>query len=101
MFQFAAEHPPLWQSPPVSGTMRTGMMRAGPAAEPAIEQKHFCLGQTADIGSGLRPILSNSQLFGVDLYEAGLAPRIEAMFREEIAGPGAVRATLKKYLTAT
>jgi fructuronate reductase len=37
-------------------------------------------------------------LFGVDLYEAGLAEKVEGLLREELAGPGAVRATLQKYL---
>lgn len=46
----------------------------------------------------LRDILSNRGIFGSDLCEIGLAERIEQMFIEEIAGPGAVRAALKKYL---
>ena len=46
----------------------------------------------------LRPILSNAHIFGINLYDAGLGEKIEEMFREEIAGVGAVRATLKKYL---
>lgn len=46
----------------------------------------------------LEPILSNSNLFGVNLYDAGLANKVESMFAEEIAGKGAVRATLVKYL---
>lgn len=46
----------------------------------------------------LKPILSNANIFGVDLYEAGIGETVEAMFVEEIAGPGAVRAVLKKYL---
>ncbi len=46
----------------------------------------------------IREILTNANIFGVNLEEAGLADRIEAMFVEELAGPGAVRATLKKYL---
>ena len=46
----------------------------------------------------LRPILSNKVVFGSDLCEVGLADRIEAMFAQLIAGKGAVRATLKKYL---
>ena len=46
----------------------------------------------------LQPILSNPVLFGVNLYEAGLADKVEALVKEELAGPGAVRATLKKYL---
>ncbi len=46
----------------------------------------------------LKPILSNANIFGVDLYQAGIGDTVEAMFLEEIAGAGAVRATLKKYL---
>ncbi|MDO5408337.1 MAG: mannitol dehydrogenase family protein [Eubacteriales bacterium] len=46
----------------------------------------------------LKDILSNANIFGIDLYEAGLGEKIEEMFVEEIAGAGAVRATLKKYL---
>jgi len=45
----------------------------------------------------LAPILSNQSLFTVDLVELGLAPKIGGMLRELLAGPGAVRATLKKY----
>ena len=37
-------------------------------------------------------------IFGIDLYEAGIGERIEEMFKEELAGPGAVRAALEKYL---
>ncbi|WP_295581724.1 mannitol dehydrogenase family protein [uncultured Oscillibacter sp.] len=46
----------------------------------------------------LRPILANAAIFGVDLTATPLADRIEALFLEELAGPGAVRATLKKHL---
>ncbi len=46
----------------------------------------------------LAPILSNPALFAVDLCQAGLAEKIGGMLREMLAGPGAVRATLKKYL---
>ncbi len=42
----------------------------------------------------LRPILSSERLFGSDLYEIGIAPKIEAFFRRMIEGPGAVRHTL-------
>jgi fructuronate reductase len=37
-------------------------------------------------------------IFGVDLYDAGVAEKVEAMFCEMLAGPGAVRAALKKYV---
>ena len=46
----------------------------------------------------LRAILHNEVLFGVDLYEIGLADRVETMFGEMLAGAGAVRSTLQKYL---
>ena len=46
----------------------------------------------------LAPILSNPALFAVDLCWAGLAGRIGGMLREMLAGPGAVRNTLEKYL---
>lgn len=44
-------------------------------------------------------ILSNETLFAVNLVELGLAAKIGAMLRQMLAGPGAVRATLKKYVT--
>lgn len=56
------------------------------------------IGKPESVGDKLKPILSNKNIFGVDLYEAGLGEKIEEMFREEIAGNGAVRETLKKYL---
>ena len=46
----------------------------------------------------LKDILSNANIFGVDLYQAGIGSRVEEMFVEELAGPGAVRTVLKKYL---
>ncbi|MBO5503484.1 MAG: mannitol dehydrogenase family protein, partial [Lachnospiraceae bacterium] len=66
----------------------------------AYMQSNFRLGHPEEVGDKLRPILTNANIFGIDLYEAGLGEKIEEMFREEIAGAGAVRATLKKYLTA-
>ena len=37
-------------------------------------------------------------IFGSELVEMGLAQTIEGMLGELLAGPGAVRATLRKYL---
>jgi fructuronate reductase len=39
-------------------------------------------------------------VFGLDLYEAGLGEQIEGMVKELYAAPGAVRATLHKYVSA-
>lgn len=57
------------------------------------------LGEPESLSDQLRVILSNTEIFGIDLYDAGVAQKIEEFFKEEIAGPGAVRATLKKYLS--
>ena len=46
----------------------------------------------------LKPVLSNANIFGSDLFKAGIGEKIEALFKEELAGEGAVRATLKKHL---
>ncbi len=56
------------------------------------------VGQPESYQGQLREILSNEVIFGTDLVKAGLADKIEALFVEELAGPGAVRATLKKHL---
>jgi fructuronate reductase len=58
------------------------------------------LGNPESIDGKLDELLSNKVLFGSDLKEIGLADKIETMVKEELAGPGAVRATLKKYLNA-
>jgi fructuronate reductase len=50
--------------------------------------------------SCLRQLYSRADVFGVDLYQAGLGPQIEGMVRELFAGEGAVRATLHKYVEA-
>lgn len=60
----------------------------------------LCVTDAVAIHNAVRPILSNKEIFDCDLYEAGLGERVEAMFAELNEGPGAVRATLKKYLTA-
>lgn len=44
------------------------------------------------------PILSNEKIFGVNLYEADLGELVEQYFIEMLKGPGAVEATLRKYV---
>ena len=48
----------------------------------------------------LKQLYSRNDVFGLDLYEAGLGEQIEGMVRELYAGPGAVRKTLHKYVSA-
>ena len=46
----------------------------------------------------LRPILSDTTIFGVDLYACGLSEKVIGYFEEMMAGPGAVRKVLEKYV---
>ena len=68
------------------------------AAELTAALEGIQVGKPESYNGQLKGILSNENIFGIDLYKAGLGEKIEQMFLEEIAGPGAVRATLKKYL---
>ncbi|MDR2486246.1 MAG: mannitol dehydrogenase family protein [Treponema sp.] len=56
------------------------------------------LGQKGPFHEVLKPILSDSRIFAVNLYEAGLGEQVERCFEELIAGPGAVASTLRRYL---
>ena len=56
------------------------------------------LGQTGPFHSALEPILSDSKIFAVNLYEANLGEKVESYFEELVAGPGAVAKTLQKYV---
>lgn len=50
------------------------------------------------IHKAVEPILSNEKIFGINLYEAGIAKRVEEYYTEMIKGVGAVRAVLNKYV---
>ena len=73
------------------------------APDPLAQELHDVvsqvkLGEPDSLTDQLHGVLSNKEIFGSDLYKAGVAQKIEAFFKEEIAGPGAVRTTLKKHL---
>lgn len=57
--------------------------------------------ETIGLKEVLADILSRDTLFGVNLFEVGLAEKVEVMFSEMMSGSGAVRMTLKKYLDST
>ncbi|MDR2136074.1 MAG: mannitol dehydrogenase family protein, partial [Treponema sp.] len=74
-----------------------------PSPDPLLEELRRELagvrpGSPATAAGKLRGILSNRKIFALDLYEAGLGGRIEACFAELLAGPGAVRETLRRHL---
>lgn len=72
-----------------------------PMKEEIQEQlKGIVVGQPETFTDQLRAILSNERIFYVNIYETGLGEKIETMFREMLAGPGAVRATVHKYISA-
>ncbi|MEG2842109.1 MAG: mannitol dehydrogenase family protein [Ruthenibacterium sp.] len=52
------------------------------------------LGNPASGAGKLQSILSNTRIFGMDLYADGLGKQIETYFTAMLAGTGAVRATL-------
>ena len=58
----------------------------------------IAIGKPETLKDQLKPILSNERLFFTDLYKAGVGEKIEDMFREMIAGTGAVQATIHKYV---
>ncbi len=75
-----------------------------PSPDPLLEQMQEIVaplevGKPNQDFSCLRQLYSRADVFGLDLYEAGLGEQIEGMVRELYAGPGAVRATLHKYVT--
>ena len=58
------------------------------------------IGKAEQDWSCLKKLYSRKDVFGLDLYEAGLGEQIEGMVKELYAGPGAVRATLHHYVHA-
>lgn len=73
------------------------------SADPMLQELQECLsgvktGEQGSYQNQLKPILENTALFGVNLNQIGLGSKVEGYFQEMIAGPHAVRDTLKKYL---
>ena len=56
------------------------------------------VGDVAEIEAALKPVLENAKIFGVNLYEVGMAETVCSYFKVLTAGVGAVRETLKKYV---
>lgn len=70
-----------------------------PMNEEITEQlKDIVVGKPETFKDQLKPILSNERIFFVDIYTTGLGEKIENMFREMLEGPGAIKATVQKYV---
>ena len=76
-----------------------------PSPDPMLEELQAIVaplqvGKADQDYSCLKALYTRKDVFGLDLYEAGLGEKIEGMVKELFAGPGAVRATLHKYVDA-
>ncbi len=58
--------------------------------------KDIKIGKNTDISEAIKPLLSDSEVFGVNLYEAGLAEKVIDYLKEMTTSIGAVRKTLEK-----
>lgn len=56
------------------------------------------LGKCTEVPQGVKDLFKRADIFGVDLYEAGVANLAEQYFLELVAGTDAVRKTLQKYV---
>ncbi len=73
------------------------------APDPLADELHaqlstLVLGDPSSLKDQLNPILSNESIFFCNLYEDGLGVKIENLLREMIAGTGAVKKTIQKYM---
>ncbi len=76
-----------------------------PSPDPLLEELQAIvapleIGKQDQDYSCLKQLYSRQDVFGLNLYEAGLGEQIEGMVKELYAGKGAVRATLHKYVVA-
>ncbi len=74
-----------------------------PSSDPLLEELQaqlfpVTIGYSGDIHKMIEPILSNENIFGINLYTASLGERIEKYFAELIRENGAVRSVLEQYL---
>ena len=69
---------------------------AGKASESDIAGE--CRPDADSIAKTLEPVLSDQKIWGVNLYDVSMAGLVCDYFSQMIKGPGAVRATLEKYV---
>ncbi|HWT73479.1 MAG TPA: mannitol dehydrogenase family protein [Mobilitalea sp.] len=73
-----------------------------PSKDPRLDELMACL-QEVELGQDLKEndrinlLLKDQAIFGIDLFECGLAEKVKGIFKEMLTGPGAVRQTLIKY----
>ena len=75
-----------------------------PSTDPLLEELQAIvapleIGKADQDYSCLKKLYTRKDVFGLDLYEAGLGEQIEDYVKELYAGNGAVRKTLHKYVS--
>ncbi len=71
------------------------------SADPMLNELKEMLGDLtlgSEYHGELNDLLSNANVFGINLYEAKIGKKIEKLFAEEIEGKGAVRKALRAVL---
>ena len=76
-----------------------------PSPDPLLEELQAIvapleIGKPDQDWSCLKKLYGRKDVFAIDLYEAGLGEQIEGMVKELYAGPGSIRTTLHKYVSA-
>jgi fructuronate reductase len=77
-----------------------------PSPDPMFDELHaqvadLKLGSAdVDVHDAVKGILSNKAIFNMDLYEVGLGDKVEAYFKQELAGAGAIEQVLHDTLAA-
>jgi len=70
-----------------------------PKLEELVKQiSQIQFGNPETVGDRLKPILSDVNMFGIDLYRVRVGEKIESYFKEMIAGIDAVRKTLENQI---
>lgn len=60
--------------------------------------KGINLGDSIDVEKAIKPLLVRKEIFGVDLYEVGLASKVVEYFKLMIGEKGSVRSAIKKVI---
>ncbi|MTV83300.1 mannitol dehydrogenase family protein [Secundilactobacillus folii] len=76
-----------------------------PSPDPMYDELHakvdgLKLGGDNDVHASVKDILSNKNIFSVDLYQVGLGEKVEAYFTEELKGAGQIEKVLHDTLAS-
>ena len=73
--------------------------------DPLLESSQACLkglklGDRGPFDKALKPLMQNTVIFGLNLWESPLKDKVVSYFTDMMAGPGAVRNTLHKCVNS-